>query len=160
MKYGYSFTQNNNKYRSLINDYFSNPVMTKVKNENKFSVYMVSIHTLLLNEPRYLIAMTHEDYNKVGSKQPLKTIEWIYFQTRYLKDQYDISQHSYLPTNDSKYSIPITVKSRTDSQTTYQTKDKQLDIILLHSNKNMYEFGNQGTLISALETYKTILYIH
>tara|TARA_A100000164_G_scaffold235359_1_gene209034 strand:+ start:7 stop:498 length:492 start_codon:yes stop_codon:yes gene_type:complete len=159
IKYGYSFfdTPKTQTIYEIISDYFENPVMTKIKNKDSFSVYMVRIKSLLLNETRYLIAMVNEDYNNIETRVSLSDLKWKYFQTRELYDSYRIPEHSYLPKNKSPYTMDLLMESTDENQTDYLPKNKQFKVSLLHPTNIKHYYPNDGTLTSALEIYKTII---
>jgi hypothetical protein len=55
--------------------YFNNPTMTKIKDiEGQFSMYATKVYSLLSNENRYLICITHKNNMNIGTVEELRTI--------------------------------------------------------------------------------------
>lgn len=141
-----------------FNEYFNNPVMTKIKNVEGFSVYMAKIYSLLGNAHRYLILFVNQDLYVNGSKKNMNQLEWVSLQTRTLTDNHNLPFHTYrvfkFPALDKK----ITILDRNEEKSTYNTEDYPITVILLHTRKNnVYQYQQQGTILSALETFQTII---
>lgn len=146
------------QFYSLLVDYFDNPVFEKLKNEDGYSIYICKIYSLLLNENRYLIAITEPDNYPIKKKIPLSDLKWISFQTRILSDNKDVIQHSY--TIKKKYqSLHIQKSLQDNSMSIYQMTNNEfpIEITLLHTKNNEYEYPTNGNLVSCLETYQTII---
>jgi hypothetical protein len=147
----------NHIYESFT-EYFNNPVLTKIKNVNGYSVYMVKIHAMLGNAFRYLILFVARDVNITGHSKKMEELEWISLQTRTLEDHHDIKSHTYKPTRITSLSQQINVQTRSETQTTYHTIEYPLVITLLHTRKNnSHQYQPTGTIVSALETFQTII---
>ncbi len=167
----YSFIQPNVDFSTknlynLVDMYFDQPIMEKMKNEKGMSIYICKLATLLASvEQRYLIAICHEDLIPVGSRLPLKNIEWKNFQSRTLpeKDYIVKTKHSYLSKNGIEYQVPVYLKQRYEDHTDYMVDDKEVNIkctiTLLHKKKNLYTFPDSGTIGACLETFQTVIMI-
>ena len=139
-------------------DYFGNPILTKIKDVESFSVYMSRIYTMIGNSYRYLILFIKKDINRVGFTQSMKTAEWISLQTRTLEDIHDLKPHKYQAKITGELSQKVNIKSRDEKQSVYESEKFKLFITLLHTRKNFtYQYQNTGTIISCLETYQTII---
>jgi hypothetical protein len=144
----------------LIDQYFDHPILEKLKDRDNLSVYIAKIKTLLGGqEQRYIIVTTFRDINAPGTKTPLKDLIWKSFQTRSLPDGMTTNKHSYVPKNDVKYQIPVTLSKRYEDHTDYDMNNEtyKLSVTLLHKNKNLYSYPEKGTVSACLETFQTIV---
>ena len=147
------------KIHKLISEYFENPLMTKIKDNNNQSIYIAKIKSLLMNKNRYIVANIKKDDNNIGTKEKLQNLFWNSFQTRTLNIQYNIDSHSY-NSNDQKFEIPIYIVNRTNTISQYSSDEISINIFLLHQKENnLYEYSDKGNLEAALETYNTIITI-
>lgn len=139
-------------------DYFNNPTVTKIKNVEQFSVYMVKIFSMIGNAYRYLVLFVNIDSNNIGFKQSMKDLEWISLQTRTLEDYHDIPIHRYKAvTNIPELNQSLHIKTRDEKQSMYECENVPLVVTLLHTRKNyVMQYPNKGSIVSALETYQTI----
>ena len=141
---------------SMMVKYFNNPSMTKIKNQNQFSMYACKVYGLLSKEHRYIIVFTYLNAEPVGHVVGLRDIRWINLQTRTLTDNLRCTTHSYIPTNDSPLNVGITRTETTPQSSTYLCKSfPKVSVTLLNSSKRNYQ--NEGTIVAALETYETII---
>jgi hypothetical protein len=145
---------------SLIHIYYDNPMMTKIKNiSDTLSMYAVQIPCLLMNEHRYIIAIIQNDFYPVGHTQYLKDLRWISFMIRSLHDEdlQSLPIHSYTIKRDQRYSLSLTIKSRSNKVSVYSNELEVFEIYLLHTKNQEYEYPNSGSLVSALETFQTMI---
>lgn len=144
-------------------EYFQYPIMQKIPSSSdpSLSIYMCPIQCLLLNEKRYLIVLVPSDTAPIGSTRPLHELRWHSLQTRILTSEFEnleIAPHQYQISRDSKFTLSLHVQERSKDHTTYTAEfDPPLLITLLHTKGIEYEYPNSGTLISALETFQTIV---
>lgn len=163
LKFGHAFDEtyqpfNDEKYNILVNIY-SDPELTKVKEENGNSTYMGTTMCMLINECRYLVATVQNDINMIGTNKKLSEIQWTSFQTRTLKGKFNCNVCGGAINRDAK-TIKLVLLKRTNDYTQYESVDKMFKVSLLHTRKdNLYEYPNEGDLISALEMYQTIVSI-
>jgi len=146
----------------VIDSYFESPILEKVKEDRGVSVYMCKIASLLAGaEQRYLVATVEQDNQPVGKRFPLSNISWKTFQTRTLPTSHQsLPKHSYSPKNEEMFTVPVSLKERTETHTDYHIQGFQgCMMTLLHKNKNLYEYPEKGTIATALETYKTVFII-
>ena len=153
------FASINEDIYKMFTNYFSNPLMTKMKNqENKFSMYVSKAYCLLSKECMYIIVFTQIDNFPIGFEQKLENINWISLQTRTLTDQYDIKSHGYTPVAHGPLLAKIERVNITKQASTYKCNDFPLIITLLHTDKKTSDvYQNKGTIIAALETWETIV---
>lgn len=142
----------------LFTDYYDNMTMHKIKEDNDFSVYMARLQCLLLNEQRYLIAIVARDRFPPMYKQPLQNLRWMSLQIRNLEDGYDLQPQSYNMKRTPDFQRRIRVNKRDQDVTTYEIQDLPIKISLLHTRGQKYEYPDEGSLISALETFRTIVH--
>lgn len=143
-----------------IDSYFDQPTLEKTKNSDGNSIYMCKMRSMLAGlDQRYIIAITENDSNPIGTKLKLSNINWKCFQTRTIPENMKIVSHSYQPKNIEQYRLKLTLIKREEDHTEYSVENNKCIISLLHKNKNLYEYPPNGNLAAALETYKTILLI-
>ena len=149
--------EKNNVYDAFSN-YYNNPSLTKIKNVENYSMYICKIHALLGNAFRYLIVFIDQDTEAIGNKKFLKECEWVSLQTRTFEDNHKVSVHKYKVKNIFPFNQKINVKSRSENESTYESEIFSLTITLLHTRKDsMYQYQPVGTIISALETFQTVI---
>lgn len=143
---------------SLFAEYFGNPVMTKTKDVGDYSMYMSKVHALLLVEHRYIIAFLNKDDTQVGEKIKLSELPWVSFQTRSLTDEHDLPYHSYTPRRLPGLSKTINRIQNTNQAYVYNCDGLPVMITLIPKDKTSnLEYNPTGTLVTALETYNTIV---
>jgi hypothetical protein len=139
-------------------EYFENPTMTKIKDVQNYSMYMTKIHALLGIEYRYIIAFVYKDNSAIGTTSPLIDLRWQSLQTRGLQEDHNIPPQSYIPRKLPSINKRITLTHRDPNQYVYSTESLPIVVTLLPSSKNKgIEYSQTGTLVTALETYNTIL---
>ncbi len=147
-------------------NYFRNPLVTKIKDVEGFSVYMAKIYSMLGNAYRYLVVfIQHSDVGKkeekgdIGSTKYLEECEWVSLQTRTLEDVHDIPTHKYTITKRTPLMQKIRSVKIEDKSTVYDCDDyDNLTVTLLHTKDNCkYQYQSTGTIVSAIETYQTLI---
>jgi len=140
----------------LFHQYFENPRLVKIKNVDKYSMYMVKIHALLGVEFRYLIAFVPKNDLPIRDEKFLSQLEWESLQTRTLTDDHIIPSHSYTPKRLPNLDQKIQLRSKDDNQYVYNVIDLPIRITLLPTSKGL-DYNPSGTVVSALETYQTLV---
>ena len=151
--------QKENVY-SLFTQYFEDPEMTKIKDIDKYSMYMTKINALLGIEYRYVIAFINKDNDVINSKQSLRDLKWVSLQTRTLTDEHNLPAHSYFPKRLIELDRKISLVSKDDKQYFYKVEQLPITITLLSkakSKSNGFDYNSSGTIVVALETYQTIV---
>lgn len=139
-------------------DYFGDPVVTKIKNVHTYSIYMAKIHAMLGKSFRYLILFVDHDNNPNRFEKRMSECEWISLQTRTLEDRHNIKPHSYQVRKTPELSQKIHIQNRTEEQSVYNCESYPLTVTLLHTRKNnRFQYQPVGTIVSALETFQTII---
>lgn len=145
----------------LFAEYYDNMTLTKVRDDdNKFSIYMARLPCLLLNEQRFLIAVMALDRFPPSYQKPLADLRWVSLQVRNLEEELPlpVATQPYTMKRTPDFQRRLRVLSRTSDVTTYTIDDLPIRVSLLHSRGQEYEYPNEGTLVSALETFRTILH--
>jgi hypothetical protein len=136
--------------------YFNNPVMTKVKDVGGYSVYMAKNHCLLTKECQYIIVCVENDNDGINQTKSLDSIQWISLQTRTIKDNHTLPSHSYQPARTGVMTSKITRTEKTPTTSTYSCKELPIIVTLLNKD-NKSQYPDSGTVVTALETYKTVV---
>lgn len=147
------------QFMNMLNSYYDQPNLQKVKEQDGTSVYMCRISSLLLKEHRYLVAMASSDTNPMGHIMPLSDITWKYFQARALEgDEYSgILQHTYVTKREMDWPV-IKVKSTKEYSVFVDDKGCfPVEITLLHTSDDEYEYPSRGSFASCLETFQTMM---
>ncbi len=138
---------------------FNNPSFTKMRDTDQFSIYMCKIYCLLGTTQRYIILFTDTDVFRIGTSRKMAEIQWISLQTRNLDENHDIPLHTYQAKRGSILDAEIIrFFSGFDSSDYSCPTIKNLKVTLLHKkNSDSLSYANKGTILSALETYSTIV---
>lgn len=153
-----SYDPTKNHVYEAFTDYFNNPTMVKIKNVKNFSMYMVKIYAMLGNAYRYLIVFIPSDFEPIGTKKSLQKCEWVSLQTRTLEDQHTIPPHNYQKNLRPPLNQQIKIHDRSMERSVYKAESFPLDITILHTRKkHLHQYHPTGTIISALETFQTII---
>lgn len=143
----------------MFAEYFDHIRLTKIKDEKEWSVYMASLPCLLLNEQRCIVVMTPRDFFPPSHTESIDNMRWISLQTRtFASDTYpDLIGQAYEMKRNGFFEKRIVNISRNRNISTYTVDDLPLLVSLLHIRGNEYEYPNEGTLNSAIETFRTII---
>lgn len=82
------FIQSNKQ--KLFTDYFNNPIMTKITDDNSDSHYYAKVNTSLISESRYVIVIVNKDEQSIGKRTYMKNLNWKSLQTRSLRNDKNI----------------------------------------------------------------------
>lgn len=149
--------ERDNIYKMFI-DYFNNPVMTKIKNQDKFSMYMTKAYCLTALTCRYIIVFIYLDNNQVGSEKNLENLRWISFQTRTLDSKLNIVSHGYMKELKGPLLSKIKRVNITPEASTYICDELLLTVTLLHTKQKTQDaYQENGNIILALESWETII---
>ena len=140
-------------------EYFNDPVMKKVKNQNNLSMYVTKTYCLTSTTCRYIIAFISGDNSEIGHTKNLSELKWLSLQTRTLSENFpNINTHGYIPEEKGPLLSKINRKAITKDASTYNCVDYPLIITLLHNTKkNSDSYQSSGNIIIALETWNTII---
>ena len=139
-----------------FSDYFENPTMIKLKDNDSLSLYYCKINTSLIIEYRYIIAMVKKNNHNIGDSRKLKDLKWETLQCRNLQEDHDLPLHSYTPRRFKNLDKKIFLKEKTDSYHRYECDQIKINIFLLNKKKSQY-YNETGSVISCIETFETII---
>lgn len=152
----YDYDPLKEKIYALMTQYFDNPVMTKMRDVNNFSMYMTRIHTLLGIEFRYIIVFVAKNNEAVGHKERMQNLYWTCLQTLSLDIEHsNLPFHSYRPQRLQELDKDIKLIQKDDKQYVYSVAGLPMKITLLPNGKS--EYMPSGKVVNALETYQTIV---
>ena len=152
-----SYDPNQDKVYPLFIEYFGNLSMTKIKDIGEYSMYMAKIRCLLSTENRYVIIFVHNDKLPIGSTDNLSNFRWLNLQTRTLPEVHNIPAQTYRPRRLPSLMKKIELVSKTADSYCYKSADYPIQITLLPKKSGDMEYQPKGTIVSALETYQTII---
>jgi len=142
---------------TLFSSYFDNPIMKKIRDVNSHSMYGVKIHALLGIVSRYVIAFCKQDVYPIGNEVSLSNLRWVSIQTRTLDENYPVHTHTYIPARHY-LTNEINLFKQDNTKYSYTVEELPLLVTLLPSGKSQgMEYNSKGTLVTALETYNTIV---
>lgn len=144
----------------LIVEYYGDPDLIKIRNDQEFSLYGIQMPCLLLNERRYLILLCPLDVVSLGKKIRMSDLRWVSLQSRSLTDEKLRTLpvlENFVIKRDPKFEVPLRVKTRSHRVTSYTAVAYPIEVSLLHQRNMEFEYPDEGTLVGALETYQTIL---
>ena len=153
-------------FRVLVNEYFESPTLVKLRETPTTDIWYCNIRTLLKQQTRLLLAITPRSSIPIGTLNPLEQLQWSSIQTRTLPEYMkDVPFHEYTPKHNTRLKIPISVDARKSEYTSYSPVDKMSTVNfvvhLLHSSEDdeggIYQYQDTGNVITAIETYKTII---
>ena len=147
---------------SAFNNYFENPILTKIKDVNEYSMYMTKLYCLLNNECRCIIIFTNKDNNPPEYTESLSSLNWVSLQTRTIPSteyhKFKFKSHSYNPKAKGPLLAEIKRKETNQEASIYDCEELKLTVSLLHTEKNTKDvYQNKGTVIASLETFQTII---
>jgi len=152
-----SYDPNKDNIYNAFSEYFENPMMTKIKDVNEFSVYMAKMHCLLSTVHRYVIIFVDNDGFPVGNTESLSKFKWIFLQTRELTDNHNIQPQRYKPRRYKLLMKNIQLINKSPENYTYSVEDYPLKVNLLPKTNDQMEYQPSGNVITALETFSTII---
>jgi hypothetical protein len=142
---------------ALFAEYFGPLVMTKLKDVGTYSVYYARIHCSLINLNKYVIAFVEKNSEPLKTERPLKSLEWIFLQTRFLTDVHPIKHQSYNPRRFEPLMKEITITEQSKKGYVYRVVDLPIVITLLPKERGVLDYNTKGNVVVALETYHTIV---
>jgi hypothetical protein len=144
---------------SAFTKYFENPVMTKLKDMDRFSMYYARNKAILGATFRYLIAVVPKNTLPFGTNEQLSNLNWVSLQTRTLEEKYNVQTYSYTPTVSEPLTQMISMDSQNEEITVYSCSQmEKLQISLIHTRKNnVFQYPPTGNICAALETYQTVI---
>lgn len=144
-------------YRNFA-EYFEHPVLTKIRDVQQYSVYMAKIYALLGIEQHYVVVLIPKNLEEDGHQERLANLQWESLQTRALEEDHDIPVHSYTPRRLPSINKTIRLTHQDPNQYVYSVDNMPLKVTLLPRKKDQtMEYSRSGSVVTALETFSTIL---
>ena len=168
MKYGkmvdLGYNPMRNEFKTILTNYFNNPLMTKVDDYNGRSIYMVEIKTMLVKDRRYLILNVDKNGDEIGSTKKMMELQ---FKIAQMKEMDGIVEtpvkqclYSVRENNaDEAYRVPIELIKRTKEITDYDVPDYGIKLSMIHKDNFLHEYPDRANLLSAIEKYSTLIFI-
>jgi hypothetical protein len=153
---GVSKTDKDNVYAAFI-EYYGDLLFTKVKENDTHYIYMFKISCQLINVNRYLVAVVSRSLNNRNHILKLSELRWDSFQTRMLKENYNITEGSYRPNKTQAITGNINMIDSNTQASKYKAETLPINIMLLHKKRKINEYNANGKINLALETYQTIV---
>lgn len=161
MNYGELIDSDFKPEREIIYNYFTtyfgNPTMIKLQEEKSFSVYVAEISCLLNRENRFLIIIVKSDRFPLRTQKMMSELSWESLQTRALHEKNDVLVFKYLPRRYQPLMDSIKLVEKTQTHFTYHTDKLPLIVTLLPDLNGKLEYQPTGNLITAIETFHTII---
>ena len=162
MNYGELIDTNFKPERDFLykyfSDYFNNPVLTKIKDKDKHSVYMAKFDCFLNRENRYLILTLKKDYNDVGYEVKMENIKWISLQTRTLFEKHNnVKRFAYIPRRFKPLLDNVTLLEKNPKFYSYKSDSLPFIITLLPDSKGELNYNSNGNIINCIEQFQTII---
>ena len=161
MEFGNIIEDYNPEHENVYNffiDYFNNPILQKIRDNEKYSIYMSKTMCMLSTECRYIIVIVHKNEFPIGNRDELRNLKWVSFQTRTLQSQIDCGSHAYIPSKDGPLMDIINRTNENKTSCLYEAETIPVIITLLFTKRNDANvYQPKGTIIHALETYNTIV---
>jgi hypothetical protein len=160
-------------FSKQISEYFDDPTMTKVKQENGVSLYMVKIKSYLLsNDTKYIAVTLPSDNKLIGDNSLMSELSAIIsIQTRTISDKSipeylklvnkQLFVHNYIPKKIKPWNSELTKTASTVDGSYYETLPDNIykyRVYIFHKSNDMYECPAKCSLNTALESYSTIMF--
>lgn len=154
-----SYDPRNEEVYSIICNYFGNPMLTKMKDVNGYSMYIGKPKCMLGLHNRYIMAIIVQDSSPLGTVSLLDQLKWTSFQTRTRIEKYKLEPFNYTPSRNPNNEIILT--ERGERHCEYVCTDFPINVTLIledwEPKQSAHNYQNRGTLSQALETWKTII---
>jgi len=153
-------TDTNGKY-SVFHDILGNETQfTKINN----TVYATLVKTLLGKDKRYVFVVVNNDMESVGTVKSLKSLNWDSIQLRNVSGVVSgVTTSADISLFNTPRSIQIKryniVKDEGQLMSEYycDSYSNPYKIVLIHTTDSEFEYISDGTLISALTTWNTLI---
>lgn len=156
-----SYNPNNEKVYQFFVEYFENPILSKIRDNGNFSIYMIKTPCLLINKYRYICVTVPIDPYKIGHRFRLNELVWSSFQTRMFNVNHSIDNHFYTQKNRPPYNEMVIKKiSENEYKTVYNCEDLDIEVELIHKEQGLGGFAMTGNIVNALETYSTVVLLN
>ena len=152
-----SYDPSKDNIYDLFVKYFGDLTMTKIKDVQDYSMYVAKIRCMLSIEHRYVIIFVNNDKLPLGNTDQLRNFRWINLQTRSLPDNHSVNPQTYRPRRMPELMDKIHLESKSPKSYIYHSEKYPIVITLLAKKSGEMEYQPLGTIVSALETFNTII---
>jgi hypothetical protein len=150
--------------RAAISEIYEGFILTKTQNSGSFGIYKAAIQSLTSGDTKYIAAIVFNDtHSPLGTMCPIEDLKWVSFQTRTTTNPR--VEFSGFPLKEQQYAIKrsnsilwdkIKLATENDNKFIYIPDHLPLTVEILKL-KESDTFANEGTVISAIELYQTVL---
>lgn len=147
--------------RKMMVNYFGNIFLEKVKDEQEDSIYVARTPSKLMKEFRYIILHVNRNNESIGNVKRLMNLKWKCLQTRQIPDRYNttLKIQDYTANDIYPYNTEIILAQQDEKKSIYTCPNYPvLEVVLLNKKTDSFMYPKKGSICSALETYKTIMY--
>ena len=139
-------------------DYFNNPILTKIKDKENYTVYMSKFDCFLSRENRYLIIVIIKDYNHIGYETKMENLKWSSLQTRTLFEKNNnVKKFVYIPRRYKPLLDSVNLIEKNKKYYTYKCENLPFIVTLLPDSKGDLNYNSSGNIINCLEQFQTII---
>lgn len=144
----------------LFSKYYEDLVLTKVKTtpDSNYALWYAKSCSMLCLENKYIIVITENNYDAIGTLRNLTELEWHSFQTRTINQPIGIklSNKTFKTTVLPDMHDSISLIHQKPDRYIYTTKRLPLQVeLMLTRDETLY--SERGTLESALNTYNCVV---
>jgi len=147
-------------YRAFVL-FYGNAEFTKINSpDDQHAMYALRLYSLLA-EPRYLVAICYQDFEREHTVKKLSQIRWESFQTRVYKTDFQIEEQSIPRENNGAFDDMLTVykRDKAANKVVYQAHNLPLIVELVAGKKgSIVDFPDKATLEGALDTFQCVVY--
>jgi hypothetical protein len=153
--------------------FFQDPILQKVNETNKVSIYKCVVNSMLVtSQPKYIVVLVKNDFTPIFEKRNLSDLDWFSFQTRtaskHEKDDLNGLPHCEMPfpTNKSTrfylLSRPIEKIKQEDFQDVEYISELPIGILCMieKNSSKVINFQQTSNIERALLYFNTIIYVN
>jgi hypothetical protein len=155
--------------RKAFNELYKGVIMTKTNEWNQepygiYGIYKARLNSYTMGDNNIIIAIVPEDDLPLGTRKLIDSLEWVSFQTRVMtnvkKDLngFNLPIQNYMIKGDSILNDRIKAIKETNTKMVYSTSNLPLKVEILKINEDD-TFSEEGSIISALEVFQTVITI-
>lgn len=155
--------------RKAFSELYKGVIMTKTNEWNQepygvYGIYKARLNSYTMGDNNIIIAIVPGDELPLGTRKLIDSLEWLSFQTRVMtnvkKDLngFSLPMQNYMIKGDSILNDRIKAIKETNTKMIYSTSNLPLKVEILKLNEDD-TFSEEGSIISALEVFQTVVTI-